>query len=124
MTYFPNQADFFNGTSKPYTRWWWLAGPFRKDDIAYQLDWIKEHGFGGVELAWLYPVWLFHKIDVGEMPEWLGKEWTDLIAFTKLYADTIGLGCDFTFGSCWPFGGSFVLLEDAARNFDGLSSQR
>jgi hypothetical protein len=47
-----------------------------------------------------------------------------LVAFTKQEADRLGLGCDFTFGSCWPFGGSAVRSEDAARTFEGLSRQR
>src|SRR5262249_56782713 len=44
--------------------------------------------------------------------------------FTKLEADRLALGCDFTFGSCWPFGGAAVASADAARTFDGLSRQR
>jgi hypothetical protein len=124
MTYFSNQATFFRGTSKPYIRWWWLAGPFRKEDIVFQLDWVKSNGFGGVELAWLYPLWILHSHDLPEVIEWIGQEWTDLVAFTKHYAETIGLGCDFTFGSSWPFGGSCVALEDAVQTFDGPSAQR
>src|SRR3989304_2151294 len=55
---------------------------------------------------------------------WLRREWSDLMAFSKQYADQIGLGCDFTFGSCWPFGGLCVQPQDAAQTFDGLSNQR
>ena len=44
-------------SSRPYTRWWWLGGPFRQEDIVYQLDWLNANGFGGVELAWLDPTW-------------------------------------------------------------------
>lgn len=113
----------FRGTSKPYTRWWWLAGPFRREDIVYQLDWAKANGFGGVELAWLWPSWLGQGQAVPGI-DWLGSEWSELITFTKRYADRIGLGCDFTFGSCWPFGGSCVGPEDAAQTFGGLSSRR
>jgi hypothetical protein len=56
--------------------------------------------------------------------DWLGTEWSSLVAFTKQEADRLGLGCDFTFGSCWPFGGSVVGSEHAARTFDGLSQQQ
>ncbi|MFO0891916.1 MAG: glycosyl hydrolase [Isosphaeraceae bacterium] len=114
-------SPFFHGSSKPYTRWWWLAGPFRREDISSQLAWIRSQGFGGVELAWLWPSWI-----PGAVPgvHWLGEEWADLVAFTKHEADRLGLGCDFTFGSCWPFGGSVVPIEDATRTFDGPSTQR
>ncbi len=116
----PEPSPYFRGTSRPYTRWWWLAGPFRREDISSQLAWIRSQGFGGVELAWLWPSWLS-----GEKPgmKWLGEEWSDLVSYTKQEADRLGLGCDFTFGSCWPFGGSVVPAEDAARTFDGLSRQ-
>ncbi len=112
---------YVRGGSKPYTRWWWLAGPFRREDIRDQLLWLRSNGFGGVELAWLWPSWMG---DAEPGISWLGPEWTDLIAFTKQEADRLGLGCDFTFGSCWPYGGSCVRPEDAARTFEGISRQR
>ena len=114
-------SPYFRGGSKPYTRWWWLAGPFRREDIRDQLEWLRSNGFGGVELAWLWPTWIE---DAEPGIEWLGPEWSDLVAFTKQEADRLGLGCDLTFGSCWPFGGSVVRPEDAARTFRGRSRQR
>jgi hypothetical protein len=114
-------VPYFRGSSKPYTRWWWLAGPFRREDIRDQLAWLKNNGFGGVELAWLWPTWL-GKAEPGV--EWLSLEWSELVAFTKEEADRAEIGCDFTFGSCWPFGGSAVGRDDAARTFGGLSRQR
>jgi hypothetical protein len=117
----PAPSPYFRGGSKPYTRWWWLAGPFGREAIRYQLEWLRDHGFGGVELAWLWPSWQDHA-----QPgiEWLGTEWSELVAFTKEQADRLGLGCDFTFGSSWPFGGSVVRPEDSSRTFDGPSRQR
>jgi hypothetical protein len=117
----PARSPYFQGRSKPYVRWWWLAGPFRREDIHKQLVWIQANGFGGVELAWLLPSWLEHA-EPGIT--WLGPEWCDLVAFTKEDADRLGLGCDFTFGSCWPFGGTGVSRQHAARTFHGISRQR
>src|SRR3954447_23436824 len=85
-------SPYFRGASKPYTRWWWLAGPFRREDIRHQLTWLRDHGFGGVELAWLWPTWMEHA-EPGIA--WLGTEWSDLVAFAKEQADALGLGCDF-----------------------------
>ena len=114
--------QYFRDTSKPYVRWWWIRGPYHEPDIVFQLDWVKANGFGGVELAWIYPLWT--DLESAQNPDFLGEEWTRLTTFTKSYADTIGLGCDFTFGSCWPFGGMCVAAEDAAQTFSGPSSQR
>jgi hypothetical protein len=47
-----NQSFFLN--SKPYTRYWWFASEIKEEDVKYNLDWLKSHGFGGVELAWVY----------------------------------------------------------------------
>src|SRR4029077_11817122 len=117
----PSPSPYFRGGSKPYTRWWWLAGPFRREDIRDQLAWIHANGFGGVELAWLWP----SRMDGAEPGiAWLGPEWSDLVAFTKEEADRLGLGCDFTFGSCWPFGGSALSPKGAARTFHGFTHQR
>ncbi len=75
-----------------------------------------------MELAWLDPGWL----DEGDAPRpvWVGDEWRALVAYTKRQATEFGLRCDFTLGSCWPFGGSWVRAEDASHTFDGLSEQR
>ncbi|MCS7061247.1 MAG: glycosyl hydrolase [Anaerolineae bacterium] len=104
--------------SKPYTRWWWFSGPIAEPAIRRQLDWAKMNGFGGVEIAWLYP------LDGKPGPKWLSAEWAAPVAYAKHYCDHIGLGCDFTIGSAWPFGGSEVTLDDASLTYNGLSSQR
>ena len=43
------------------------------------------------------------------------------VAHAKRHAEALGLGCDFTFGTLWPFGGSFVPPEDSHHTFDGPS---
>ncbi len=117
-------AELFRGSSKPFVRWWWLSGPFIQADISRQLQWVRDQGFGGVELAWLYPGWLEEEGDDSLRPEWLGPEWRELISFTKREAESLGLGCDFTFGSCWPFGGTWVTAEDSLHTFAGPAAQR
>ena len=44
----------------------------------------------------------------------LGPDWSAVVAETKRYADSIGLGCDFTFVRS-AFGGSFVPDADRTR---------
>ncbi|MEO0123521.1 MAG: glycosyl hydrolase [candidate division WOR-3 bacterium] len=105
--------------SKPYVRWWWFSGKIEPEVVKYQLDWCKKNNFGGVEIAFMYPL---PNSEPG--PEWLSEEWSRVVAFAKEYATNIGLGCDFTFGTSWPFGGSFIDEKDAAKNFYGLSPQR
>lgn len=105
-------------SSKPCTRWWWFATEIRKPDIRSQLDWAKEMNFGGVEIAWIYPLYRYQDMYARKYnrhypkdttaQEWLSPEWSEMVAYTKLYADSIGLSCDFTFGSAWPVAGSDI----------------
>jgi len=113
----------FYPNSKPSTRWWWFATEIKKPDIKYQLDWAKANNFGGVEVAWVYPLYRYknmykydhnrHYAIDSSAQKWLSPEWSDVVTYTKLYADSIGLACDFTFGSAWPVAGSNI---DAAHS--------
>lgn len=105
-------------TSKPFTRWWWFASVIKENDVRADLDWLKANGFGGVEIAWMYPLNRRQNDTVHYTPrqEWLSPEWTAIVSYTKRYADSIGLGCDYTFGSLWPFGDTHVPRDEATRN--------
>ena len=106
----------FYPSSKPCTRWWWFATDINEEDIRHRLDWAKEHNFGGVEVAWVYPLYRYQRMYARSYgrnyqkdtsaQEWLSPEWSEIVAFAKAYSDSIGLSCDFTFGSAWPVAGS------------------
>lgn len=106
-------------SAKPYVRWWWFSGEIRLEDLRAQLDWVKANHFGGVEIAWLYPQ---PGSPVG--PALLSPGWSKLVLAAAEYARHLGLGCDFTMGSAWPFGGFHVSETDASRTFEGISPQR
>ena len=110
--------------ARPFLRWWWLAGPFDEDSIDFQLEWIAAQGFGGVEIAWIRPTWYRAAIPMDIDVEWLSPEWSRLTAYTKRRAHDCGMSCDFTFGSCWPFGGACLEPQHASKTFEGLSEQR
>ncbi len=109
----------FYPDSRPWTRWWWFNVELREEDIRSQLDWVKANGFGGVELAFIYPI-------AGQKrgPDFLSLEWSQKVAYAKRCCESLGLGCDFTFGTLWPFGGTFVSESDAAQRYDGPSPQK
>ena len=108
----------FYSDSRPWTRWWWFASEIKKEDISDNLIWLKKNGFGGVEIAWVYPLNRMKKDTLNYTPrqKWLSPEWSERVAFAKSCADSLGLGCDFTFGSLWPFGDTQVPFEEATRN--------
>ena len=112
-----SSTKFFK-SDQPSTRWWWFATEIKKTDIRHQLDWAKQNNFGGVEIAWVYPLYRYQKMYARGFgrhypkdttaQEWLSPEWSDVVEYTKLYCDTIGLTCDFSFGSAWPVAGKNI----------------
>ncbi len=104
--------------ARPYTRWWWHAGIYSKRDIRDQLVWLKDQGFGGVELAFIYPV---NRNPQAPRFRWLGDEWQKMVVYAKHCCDSLDMGCDFTYGSLWPFGGTFVQDADRTRRWGDSS---
>jgi len=124
------EASFYPN-SKPGVRWWWFATEIKKEDIKYQLNWLKEKEFGGVEIAWVYPLYRYQKMyrkkygrnypkDTTAV-EWLSPAWADAVAYTKRYADSIGLYCDFTFGSAWPVAGHNIDKQNTTQIYGDSS---
>ena len=69
----------------PYARYWWFASEIKREDVRYNLNWLKDHGFGGVELAWVYPLnSRYEHLDSSYTPrqEWLGPQWQDIVEYT------------------------------------------
>ncbi|MEI7662841.1 MAG: glycosyl hydrolase [Bacteroidota bacterium] len=109
--------------SRPWTRWWWFASVIDKPSVADNLVWLKNNGFGGVEIAWVYPLNRMKKDTIHYTPrlEWLSPQWTGMVAYAKHCADSLGLGCDFNFGSLWPFGDLKVPFNEATMNMTDSS---
>lgn len=105
--------------SKPYIRWWWFADPIEKADITRQIQWISGQGFGGIEIAWVYP-----SKQNGAPAPFLSPQWSELVLHAWQECEKYGLICDLTFGSLWPFGGSFVPEKHASKTWQGLSKQQ
>lgn len=107
-------------SSKPWTRWWWFAGPVDIEAAEKQLQWTKDSGFGGVEIAWLYP---YNGINLPDTPSFLSPQWRNAVLKVSSICRNLGLGCDFTYSTAWPFCGSFLPPEYQSQNLDGPSSQ-
>ena len=100
-------------TSRGMTRWWWYGCCVEEAEICRELDYMKEAGIGGVELQILYPVVPddeekgFYNIPYGS------PRFYEILAFTARECKLRGMAFDFTAGSCWPYGGPTVQVEDA-----------
>jgi len=45
----------------------------KEEDIRYNINWLKENGFGGVEIAWVYPLNRFFPNDTTYTPRQNGS---------------------------------------------------
>jgi len=115
----PESESGFLMSSKPYARYWWFASEIEEEDVRYNLNWLKDHGFGGVELAFVYPLNAFDKADTSYIPrqDWGSPEWMAIVDYSIRYADSIGLACDLTYGTLWPFGDREVRYDQGTRRF-------
>ena len=111
---YQSKCTVYYSSYKPYTRWWWFASNIDTVDVKDQLNWLKAHEFGGVEIAWIYPMGGDSTV---QHPAFLSDEWSKSVAYAKKYADKIGMGCDFTFGTLWPFCDVNLHTGDQTRNY-------
>ena len=110
----PVQNESLYSSYKPYTRWWWFSSDIDKRDVRDQLVWLRDHDFGGVEIAWIYPMGLD---STTIHPDFLSPEWAESVNYAKKVADSLGLGCDFTYGTLWPFNDVDLPDGDQTRNY-------
>jgi len=108
-----------DGDPRPYTRWWWFSNAIEGVDIDRQVAWAAANGFGGLEIAFVY-----HLPGKPAGARFLSPEWTALCVRAREACGKVGIGCDFTFGTMWPFGGHFVAEDDASQCWNGPSTQR
>ena len=117
-----SDADDPYYSCKPYTRWWWFSSEIDTNDVRDQLVWLKDNEFGGVEIAWIYPMFLD---SATAHTDFLSPEWAKPVVLAKRVADSLGLGCDFTYGTLWPFNDVDLPAGDQTRDyFDTIEPAR
>ncbi len=91
---------------RPRTRYWWFGGAVTREELARELNGIKEQGLAGVEIQSLYdatPAVSNHTTVTFASPEW-----ADRVAMCIEEAARLGLKVDLTPGSGWPYAGPWV----------------
>jgi hypothetical protein len=98
-------------------RWWWPGGDVTNEEIARELRIIKDAGLGGVEIQsfkdGLNPAptaEVARRVDSFLTPEWFNH-----VKYAIEEGGRLGLDVDLTFGSGWPFGGSYIPLQLASK---------
>ncbi|HEV2663355.1 MAG TPA: glycosyl hydrolase, partial [Blastocatellia bacterium] len=99
--------------TKPWTRWWWHGSAVNKGDLTAEMEKYQNAGLGGLEITPIYGV----KDAEDRFIYFLSPIWMGMLEHTLKEADRLGMGVDMATGTGWPFGGPWVGVEDACKNF-------
>jgi hypothetical protein len=94
--------------SAPMMRWWWFGPSVTREELNRELTAIAQAGFGGVEVAYVYPLG-------PATTEFLSDAFLADLRYAAQRAGELGLRFDLTLGSGWSFGGPHITGELAAR---------
>ncbi len=100
-------------TSKPWSRWWWLASIGTKEEFSAEMERYAAAGLGGLEITPIYGV----RGEEKRFRSFLSPAWLDPLEHVLDEAARLNLGIDMATGNGWPFGGPWVTPENACRTF-------
>ncbi|HJY43772.1 MAG TPA: glycosyl hydrolase, partial [Propionibacteriaceae bacterium] len=89
-------------------RWWWFGPSVDRDELTRELTAMADAGFGGVEVAYVYPLG-------PATTAFMSDAFLAHLRFAADRARELGLRFDLTLGSGWSFGGPHITDELAAR---------
>lgn len=108
-------AGFANppNESKPRVYWWWLNNLVSEKGITRDLEQFKAKGIGGVLL-----------FNAGGTagptpsgPDFMGREWRDMVKHAVREADRLGLEVSINLCSGWDAGGPWITDDTASHHF-------
>lgn len=89
-------------------RWWWFGPTIDRTELDRELQMVAAAGFGGVEVAYVYPL-------EPATCEFGSAEFHALLRHAAMRCQELGLRFDLTLGSGWSFGGPHITADLAAR---------
>ena len=95
-------------------RWWWFGPAVTKPEIERELRKMKEGAIGGVEVQPVYPLLPDDSANGIKNIPYLSDEFLEMLRFTAVKCEELGLRFDLTLGSGWSFGGAKTPISDAA----------
>src|SRR4051794_31274543 len=92
----------------PMVRWWWFGPSVQRDELDRELTAMARAGFGGVEVAYVYPLG-------PATTTFMSEVFLADLRFAAQRAHQLGLRFDLTLGSGWSYGGPHITPDLAAR---------
>lgn len=99
------------------TRWWWMGSAVDETNLSRRIKDYAEAGIGTLEITPIYGVQGNEANDI----DFLSPKWMSMLSSTYNIAKSHNVTIEMNMGSGWPFGGSFVPLEDAAHKVEYYS---
>ncbi len=96
-------------TYRPHTRWWWPGNAVTKEGIDFQLQEMKDKGFGGVEITSFISVYDKGNIDFNS------DEFTRMVKHVVDKARALGMEVTPPLVPGWNHGHALVPEEDGAK---------
>ncbi len=100
--------------TRPGVYWWWMGSAVDKENLTYNLEMLNNAGIGGVTIVPIYGV----KGYESKFINYLSPQWMDMLEFTLKESKRLNMWVDMTTGTGWPFGGSHVIPEYAAKKVE------
>ncbi|MFT4089194.1 MAG: glycosyl hydrolase [Asticcacaulis sp.] len=94
--------------ARPMVRWWWFGPKLDDAEIVREIKAMKQGGYGGFELAALYP------LSLEGNTTYLSDRFLGAVDLANRTGRAEGLRVDVTLGSGWPFGGPHITPELAS----------
>ena len=100
--------------NKPGVYWWWLGSAVDKENLTYNLETLHKAGIGGVTVVPIYGARGWEK----QWINYLSPKWVEMLAYAVKEAQRLNMWVDMTTGTGWPFGGSHITPEYAAKKVE------
>ena len=101
-------------SARPMVRWWWFGPAVVTTEILRELQQMKADGFGGAELAFVYPEVLDDPGKDLKNLAFLSPGMLEAVTYAQAEGRRLGLRIDVTLCSGWPYGGPATTLAEAA----------
>ncbi|MGZ0709039.1 glycosyl hydrolase [Coraliomargarita sp. W4R53] len=96
-------------TYRPHTRWWWPGNAVTNEGITWQLEEMKDKGFGGVEIMSFLKIYEKGNIDF-DSPEFIEK-----VTYTVNECRRLGMYVSLSLGPGWNHGNSKLPQNSRAK---------
>ncbi len=95
----------------PGTYWWWMGSAVDSENLTYNLENLHTAGIGNVHIIPIYGV----KGQEENYINFLSPAWMEMLSHTLDEAERLDMNVDMSTTTGWPFGGSHVSPQDAAK---------